>query len=1413
MGDETGNKTAVPKRQVPLGLLRRLRGILACGLAILLCVGVYYIFFVQRKYNHLTGRDFRFLAAIGHQLESSLKARSRQLESFAEEPNLANVPSEFYKPSIENPPANAAPEQPVSVLRGSGDESWIDFYAPRGKDGPALRGSMKLRAIAETFFRPRDAFDLVLLANADGGVVYHQGDTDLSVTRLDWLLRKSIRPRVRNEEEGGKDNEARAFGELLSSSSESYAVELNGRGYRLFVEPIPLPLQSLNGQELDERKVWLVCGLVPTKEFVYKSLAVSSALLSSLLGLLILAALSWPFLKLILVSKTQRVRLFDVLLLGVCSLLGVSIITLFLLDTVFFLNLEEESKQQLESFSDQMEANIRKEIQAAYSLLEGLEDGLAPTAVQGVVKADLLADSKVRTLFYTHYPFAQTFALIGADGQQTYKAVFNSPTTPLIPVRERGYFNRAAEGDLWDLHSLSQVFPQAIRARSNRESQPFYIEPVIGRTSGTPTTMLSRPIAKKNLQRGKGSEKVSTLAIPMLSLINPVLPPGFKFAVITNEERPGEVLFHSDPERMLNEDFLVETDQDRKLRSAVFARRSETMAIRYWGEDYLARTGSVPGLPWTIITLKDMRILRAVNIDWISTTLVMILLYVGLLAAGFVLVAILRPSYRADWIWPDPQRHWDYRILGRAYALYLTGFALVIWGLRGSSELIGLAVLLPALAILMAYLKLHRRGRHALAVGLGSLLLAAFTGNLLLQAPLEVGVPAWLRWAIFLLLCFALLIVSGVLPETGRKVPLPAENPQTSEPAPPTSAENTAAVPSAAPTPPARGARLPWPSVCTSYCLAGVFLLLLTAALPTAGFFKIAYRLHSVSFLRHGQLKLALALKERAAQARLAAARATAAEGPCLLAQRLAVPGSKLPAGCSLSAEARGLDVYAGAFYGTHVKLLAPAAKRYKPWRECRSNADLEILPGFIEKLLPRYSEPAAEMRELLHSRASDCTWYWEKLKPSLVQVFHSLDYPEGQIYLASEVGPTSNSQADSSSEEKVLQSSVGVNLFIAPVGHLVVFAGSLFLLWVLVRFVAKRVFLIDLLEPFWSDRKDKGPATIGRNLFLIGKSRIWHDDVKQDRFDWIQFKDFEDPHKGWSVRRAALLESDRVILVEGFEHRLWDQEFNQKKLLFLEELARLQERTVIVTSKVSPAALFSRETGTAADGTAGGSALMDQRWRSLLGMFTVCEDDLQDILERVKTSDRIKSEILKEECGVNSHLLSIAEELDDHVGHLSREQILEEFGERAEGYYQGLWASCSPEEQVVLEHLAEEGLVNEKSRRVIRRLMARGFVRRDPHFRLMNETFRRFVISSKCKDEVLTLEKKAVPSSWDQLRGPLFTGLAATLLFFLATQQDLLDGLTASITGLAAGLPAIVKLFEYFGGSKSDLSRLADTK
>jgi hypothetical protein len=82
-------------RRTSQGFFSRVRLPITFGLVSVLVLGGYYFFFVQRKHSYLVGRNFRFLATIGAQLESSLTSQARLLQSLAQKEGLAEA---FKKP-------------------------------------------------------------------------------------------------------------------------------------------------------------------------------------------------------------------------------------------------------------------------------------------------------------------------------------------------------------------------------------------------------------------------------------------------------------------------------------------------------------------------------------------------------------------------------------------------------------------------------------------------------------------------------------------------------------------------------------------------------------------------------------------------------------------------------------------------------------------------------------------------------------------------------------------------------------------------------------------------------------------------------------------------------------------------------------------------------------------------------------------------------------------------------------------------------------------------------------------------------------------------------------------------------------------------------------------------------------------
>ena len=97
-----------------------------------------------------------------------------------------------------------------------------------------------------------------------------------------------------------------------------------------------------------------------------------------------------------------------------------------------------------------------------------------------------------------------------------------------------------------------------------------------------------------------------------------------------------------------------------------------------------------------------------------------------------------------------------------------------------------------------------------------------------------------------------------------------------------------------------------------------------------------------------------------------------------------------------------------------------------------------------------------------------------------------------------------------------------------------------------------------------------------------------------------------------------------------------------------------------------------------------------------------------------------------------------------------------------------------------------------------MRLLLARGIIRKDPNFRFVSESFRRFVLFRIPAADVAAIEQRS-SSAWDTVRLPFLITLLAVSAFFFLTQRELFTTTIAVITALAGGIPALVRVAGLF--------------
>jgi hypothetical protein len=1427
----------------PAGGARKLRAPIAFLLAMLAVGGGYYFLYYKQNAASLAARDFRILATLGHQVRRVVEGEGRLLnaldriqplegltiaKTLEQAPKLLglSVHDELYADGPDHEPC--APGlgkisqtlEPAPEGEGQRLESHFEcagrmtLHSRRPLD-EVLEPLFVSRLASEAFDPSRRAFDALLLADETGQWIYqpgHQGLPAMSVPRLDVLL-LTARPPLRAGEAKNAGAAPASRLQAAMGSSQRFDVEIDGRGFVLFVQPVPMPFLGAGntGTKDHQPPRWLLCGLLSHEEITSQGLAVTPSYLAAAVAMLLLALFSWPLLKFKLHGERQRVRLVDVLMAALCSLLGISLVTLLLLDLYHHHQLERQTDRQVQALAGRLEMNLEREIRRAYCQLETLESA---AAASDLVRLESAATSNVKSssakpdqqltrwdqegeqwrtakVQVEPYPYWTDFALVDREGEQRLKWANGGLRSLRINVASRSYFQSARDDSgLWQLPAWDRrraaASGEVADCVPRDDPGKFRLESVVSWIRGVRQAVLSKPAAKPLNGDLAGRYRVATLTLPMLSTIHPVVPFGFAFIVVADDETKNDVLFHVHPERNLSEDLFDETDHNRRLRSALRARHPAILTLTYEGEAFRASLVPVRGLPWTVVAVQARGPVETANLLGVLTAAVLLLLYTGAFALVLSAIALVRPGYRAGWLWPARERANDYLRLILVYALLCVGFTLAALLLPGGGQLVGVAWLLPLLALALGHFQLSRRQwrgpRKVLVVASGLLLLGVVLGALL--APFEAG-PVLRDAAVLAVLAAAFLVYAH--PRGWVRL--------------------------------TRRIRMP---ISLAYPAVGLLLLVLTAVLPTVCLFKTAQAIQTDCFIKRGQLELARDLERRPARAA-----ETSASYPLAIDRRKLAPAVAQRDGSLVYPADRSLDFYGQAFFDTQLAPLGGDGDGDGEGEGERQSA-AETWPELLEVLLPAYSNDAAEIRDLLHDETSGGDWRWDRAGDQLRLQHLGLGRSAGYA-LVSQLPPSSPLDAGRPGS--------------AGRGAVAVAAAALFailllgLLWGLALFVSRHLFLVDLFEPLWSGREGGMPATVGSNVFLISRHRRWRVPEDDRSFFRLDCKQLEEEPPGWASRVLGVLSSaHRNILLAGFEHRILEPVFNDQKLALLEDLVK--DRTIVVLSTVSPTVLFARPEGGAMapavwpwpDGWAVAPAASpgsEERWWALFACFTLIDEDLRTgqeasaesvtvlslrrlrrLLRRGRRPSaaahgRFDSKLLERECGTDPFLLQIGDELDPFASALDQRQLFEEFGERAESYYRALWASCSRDEKVVLGHLAQDGLVNEKNRRLVRRLMVRGLIRRQPYFRLMNETFRLYVMSPDCRGQVMHLERAVGASTWDHLRRPFFAVLVAAAVFFLATQRQLLDSTTAVVGVFTAALPVLLKVADVLGARR----------
>ena len=471
-------------------------------------------------------------------------------------------------------------------------------------------------------------------------------------------------------------------------------VRLAGTRYKLFLQPVLVSSFSTAATR-EPASEWVLCGLRSSAALDWEALSLSFTFFIWSTAFFFVFWTSYKVLKIFLMNQRERLRLRELAELGFSLGLLTSVITLSLLQ--LNLQLNNDTDARLSELGWQLSKNIHHELQQMSEQLTAWCSSKGPlyrdlkdvdTNNKEIIRNDQSDDHPLvgktidRTPEPDAYPYVENGFWTDDDGDQIVKWSTTPYVTPMIDISQLPI----------DIHPSAHLDgdPRAFNFTSILPPNKLeYLATFAMRT----TDCAPAPDLKGIREDVSGGS--AFLAAPPLSLVDPILPYGYGFALL---DQTGSVIFHSDKTRNGRENFLIESDGSKELFAAIFAHSSShSLPLSYQGRDYRALVVPMEGIsqaPWSLIVYRDLTSVRTLDLQ--VMTVASTLLFLVLLGPAVIIsiwCVIRRPQFAPEWLWPNPRRMATYVYQICLYTLLVILFLLL--GFRGSSE----AILIACVAV------------------------------------------------------------------------------------------------------------------------------------------------------------------------------------------------------------------------------------------------------------------------------------------------------------------------------------------------------------------------------------------------------------------------------------------------------------------------------------------------------------------------------------------------------------------------------------------------------------------------------------------------------------------------------------------------------------------------------------------
>lgn len=1146
-------------------------------------------------------------------------------------------------------------------------------------------------------------------------------------------------------------------------------VEINGERYII----LPYRIQFAADED------WIMCMLIKENDVNTYSRGLELWVLVNAFLLALFILITMPLIKLIVMSTIERLQILNVWFTGLSICVGTSLLILLILGLYHYFGHYRLTDNKLIQLADSVETNFSKELADIHHQLMQLNQIEDKTnawnkdttnsvkKVGYVAHAELLERKNNKTIDTSFFSkelqkkYFNEIIWIDKTGEQqivlaTHKV---NPEEKSLNLSERSYFSRVLNNNLWPLPT------------SKKDSGQFALQSIRSWRSAKEEAGISIPLT----DTAGWKARVLVMATKLYSVMDPVLPPGYGFCII---DKSGEVWFHSETTRNLQENFLQETNNEQ-LESAVYGRLSIETDATYQNKKMRVHTKPIKKTELFLITYYDLEYYKSPLVLTIGFTLFLIFLLYGL--QGIQLLLLYLTTYRPtklsikrfylSWMRPMPWNEESTKPYLEAYvksvkAQLLLAFLMLI-GLITTHErwLAFCFVMLPVFLLLYHFIvfriipkqntKQTQEKRKEILnhpFTITSFILIVLC-NTFAFSYIDSFVMALVGQSLILvLLVYVDKIKIGFLERWMQEV---------------------------------RGWSFPTPY------LASMFLwLILAGVMSVFYFYKCGYHEELKAWNRFIQLETAFNVASRDEN----------------ITNDLEVKNIQL----------KPAELVETTTLGNYIEATGEIEQNEK------SSGFPEIPASPYYDLLfqvnPISSNLLQKGKSSIYPKSSDQQWLW--LCNSRASV---------------ELQFKTTSVGNNSTSKNYFYTSTVPSFAFANTDYLLLFIIAIvaiaFLIFKVLQYTTDQIFGIKMTEHKKYDVSSEQELfetiyksienTIGKRaeqLFLVGLPH-------SGKTACIQYAENK-LKANWQVEKVDCREVTipvnspaRFLFLEHFEHGINNHAINEQKLKLLTAVCIDLNKTVVITSSMQPAVIFDYYEKKIGDlryvfhqNKERDKDLWQElkeykralrMWKNLFSGFSIQYLPLQ---HTNLTPFVTLPPVVEAELNHGYYLNSLKDNLVTTdltlATSFEREEFVLRVEEKAEPYYYSLWNSFSNEEKLVLFDLAKDRFVNIKNQQVLRSLLHKGVIVFKNSLRIMNRSFNNFILKVVKEDEEIEMEKQLKQKGvWQMVQLIMiivFIGIAA---FIALAQQNLLHNFNTLITAIG-GITALLLRFGGLFGS-----------